>query len=102
MVIAGANSAVISAACHYPSTKLKTLSRATSEISMRSNENDNISTRLIEDEEAEELRSISRRKIKWGRISTSKSDESQIGHLGFSTEELDINKPVEGEYYSGV
>ncbi|KAG6978190.1 hypothetical protein FocnCong_v021500 [Fusarium oxysporum f. sp. conglutinans] len=47
MVIAGANSAVISAACHYPSTKLKSLSRATSKMSMRSNEYDSMSARLI-------------------------------------------------------
>ncbi|KAG4261655.1 hypothetical protein FPRO04_13120 [Fusarium proliferatum] len=102
MVIAGANSAVISAACHYPSTKLKSLSRATSKMSMRSNEYDSMSARLIGDEEVEELRDVSRRKIKWGRMSMGKSDESSVGHLGFGTEELDIEKPVEGEYYSGV
>ncbi|EMT74243.1 hypothetical protein FOC4_g10002724 [Fusarium odoratissimum] len=102
MVIAGANSAVISAACHYPSTKLKSLSRATSKLSMRSNEYDSMSARLIGDEEVEELRDVSRRKIKWGRMSMGKSDESSVGHLGFGTEELDIEKPVEGEYYSGV
>ncbi|KAF5682420.1 hypothetical protein FDENT_7664 [Fusarium denticulatum] len=101
MVIAGANSAVISAACHYPSTKLKSLSRATSKMSMRSNEYDSMSARLIGDEEVEELRDVSRRKIKWGRMSMGKSDESSVGHLGFGTEELDIEKPVEGEYYSG-
>ncbi|KAI1036985.1 hypothetical protein LB505_011409 [Fusarium chuoi] len=102
MVIAGANSAVISAACHYPSTKLKSLSCATSKMSMRSNEYDSMSARLIGDEEVEELRDVSRRKIKWGRMSMGKSDESSVGHLGFGTEELDIEKPVEGEYYSGV
>ncbi|KAH7240125.1 uncharacterized protein BKA55DRAFT_666059 [Fusarium redolens] len=102
MVIAGANSAVISAACHYPSTKLKSLSRATSKMSMRSNEYDSMSARLIGDEEVEELRDVSRRKMKWGRMSMGKSDESSVGHLGFGTEELDIEKPVEGEYYSGV
>ncbi|KAF4452593.1 hypothetical protein F53441_4613 [Fusarium austroafricanum] len=100
MVIAGANSAVISAACHYPSTKLKSLSRATSKLSMRSNEYDNMSARLIGDDEAEELRDVSRQKIRWGRMSTGKSDESQVGHLGFGTKELDIDRPVEGEYYS--
>ncbi|KAF4430476.1 hypothetical protein FACUT_8842 [Fusarium acutatum] len=102
MVIAGANSAVISAACHYPSTKLKCLSRATSKMSMRSNEYDSMTARLIGGEEVEELRDVSRRKIKWGRMSMGKSDESSVGHLGFGTEELDIEKPVEGEYYSGV
>ncbi|KAF4960345.1 hypothetical protein FGADI_992 [Fusarium gaditjirri] len=101
MVIAGANSAVISAACHYPSTKLKSLSRATSKMSMRSNEYDSMSARLIGDEEVEELKDVSRRKIKWGRISMGKSDDSSVGHLGFGTEELDIEAPVEGEYYSG-
>ncbi|KAF9767218.1 hypothetical protein IL306_000229 [Fusarium sp. DS 682] len=55
----------------------------------------------MSDEEVEELRDVSRRKIKWGRMSTGKSDESTVGHLGFGTEELDIDKPVEGEYYSG-
>ncbi|KAF4343996.1 hypothetical protein FBEOM_2040 [Fusarium beomiforme] len=101
MVIAGANSAVISAACHYPSTKLKSLSRATSKMSMRSNEYDSMSARLIGDEEMEELRDASRRKVKWGRMSTGKSDESTVGHLGFGTEDIDIDRPVEGEYYSG-
>lgn len=61
-----------------------------------------MSARLIGDEEVEELRDVSRRKIKWGRMSMGKSDEDSVGHLGFGTEELDIEKPVEGEYYSGV
>ncbi|KAF4949151.1 hypothetical protein FSARC_13569 [Fusarium sarcochroum] len=102
MVIAGANSAVISAACHYPSVRLKTLSRASSKLSRVGSEYDSMSARLIRDDEVEELEAVARRKVKWGRISTGKSDDSQVGHLGFGTDEHDITKPVEGEHYSGT
>lgn len=102
MVIAGGNSAVMSAACHYPSTKLQSLSRATSVYSRPGSEYDSMTIGLIGDEEVEELDSVARKKVKWGRISTGKSDESQVGHLGFGTEELKIEKPVEGEHYSGL
>ncbi|KAM0190043.1 hypothetical protein ACHAPA_010643 [Fusarium lateritium] len=102
MVIAGGNSAVMSAACHYPSTKLQSLSRATSMYSRPGSEYDSMSIGLIGDEEVEELDNVARKKVKWGRISTGKSDESQVGHLGFGTEELEIEKPVEGEHYSGL
>ncbi|KAI6754551.1 hypothetical protein HG530_012303 [Fusarium avenaceum] len=102
MVIAGGNSAVMSAACHYPSTKLQSLSRATSVYSRPGSEYDSMTIGLIGDEEVEELDGVARKKVKWGRISTGKSDESQVGHLGFGTEELKIEKPVEGEHYSGL
>ncbi|KAJ4258087.1 hypothetical protein NW762_008227 [Fusarium torreyae] len=102
MVIAGANSAVISAACHYPSVRLKTLSRASSKISRVGSEYDSMSARLIRDEEIEELEAVARKKVRWGRISTGKSDDSQVGHLGFATDEHEITKPVEGEHYSGI
>ncbi|KAM0343801.1 hypothetical protein ACHAPU_008230 [Fusarium lateritium] len=102
MVIAGGNSAVISAACHYPTTKLQSMSRATSRISRPDSEYDSASVRLIGDQEVEELEGVARKKVKWGRMSTGKSDESQVGHLGFGTEEFDIEKPVEGEHYSGL
>ncbi|KIL87699.1 hypothetical protein FAVG1_09410 [Fusarium avenaceum] len=102
MVVAAGNSAVMSAACHYPSTKLRSLSRATSVYSRLGSEYDSMSAGLIGDEEVEELDNVARRKVKWGRISTGKSDESQVGHLGFGTEELNIEKPVEGEHYSGL
>ncbi|WZH49942.1 hypothetical protein QYS62_011168 [Fusarium acuminatum] len=102
MVIAGGNSAVMSAACHYPSTKLQSLSRATSVYSRPGSEYDSMTIGLIGDEEVEELDNVARKKVKWGRISTGKSDESQVGHLGFGTEEFKIEKPVEGEHYSGL
>ncbi|KAF4985765.1 hypothetical protein FGRMN_11105 [Fusarium graminum] len=102
MVIAGGNSAVISAACHYPTAKLQSLSRATSRISRPDSEYDSASARLIGDQEVEELEGAARKKVKWGRMSTGKSDESQVGHLGFGTEEFDIEIPVEGEHYSGL
>ncbi|UZP38830.1 hypothetical protein NXS19_006646 [Fusarium pseudograminearum] len=102
IVVSGGNSAVISAACHYPSRKLKSLSRATSKYSLRGNEYDNMSARLIVDEDAEELEDVARKKVKWGRLSTGKSEDSQVGHLGFGTEDQDVDKPVEGEHYSGL
>ena len=98
-VISGGNSAVISAACHYPSKKLKTLSRATSTLSMAPTEY-SMSARLIGDAEVEELQDVARGKVKWGRLSTGKSDDSQVGHLGFGTEEMDVDRPIEGEHYS--
>ncbi|KAI1070328.1 hypothetical protein LB507_010271 [Fusarium sp. FIESC RH6] len=98
-VISGGNSAVISAACHYPSKKLKTLSRATSTLSMAPTEY-SMSARLIGDAEVEELQVVARGKVKWGRLSTGKSDDSQVGHLGFGAEEMDVDRPVEGEHYS--
>ncbi|KAL6916711.1 hypothetical protein FSST1_008206 [Fusarium sambucinum] len=102
IVVSGGNSAVISAACHYPSRKLKSLSRATSKNSLRSIEYDNMSVRLIVDEDAEELEGVVRKKVKWGRLSMGKSEESQVGHLGFGTEDQDVDRPVEGEHYSGL
>lgn len=102
IVVSGGNSAVISAACHYPSRKLKSLSRATSKYSLRGNEYDNMSARLIVDEDAEELEDVARKKVKWGRLSTGKSEDSQVGHLGFGTEDQDVDRPVEGEHYSGL
>ena len=99
-VISGGNSAVISAACHYPSKKLKTLSRATSKLSLAPTEYDSMSTRLIGDAEVEELEDVARGKVKWGRLSTGKSDDSQVGHLGFGTGEMDVDRPIEGEHYS--
>ncbi|RGP70911.1 hypothetical protein FSPOR_3598 [Fusarium sporotrichioides] len=102
IVVSGGNSAVISAACHYPSRKLKSLSRATSRNSSSGIEYDNMSARLIVDEDAEELEDVARKKVKWGRLSMGKSEESQVGHLGFGTEDQDVGRPVEGEHYSGL
>ncbi|RBR12251.1 uncharacterized protein FIESC28_08737 [Fusarium coffeatum] len=99
-VISGGNSVIISAACHYPSQKLKTVSRATSKLSLVPSEYDSMSTRLIGDAEVEELQDVARGKVKWGRLSTGKSDDSQVGHLGFGTEEMEVDRPIEGEHYS--
>lgn len=101
MVISGGNSAVISAACHYPSQKLESLSRTTSRTTPRDTEYDSMSARLIEDEEAEVLQEVARQKLKWGRISMGKSDDSQVGHLSFGTEDQEVDTPVDGEHYSG-
>ncbi|PNP59301.1 hypothetical protein FNYG_14948 [Fusarium nygamai] len=102
MVIAGANSAVISAACHCPSTQLESFSRAPSILSREGSEYGSMSTRLIRDEETEELEALARKKVKWGRVSTGKSDDIQVGHLSFGTEEHEITKPADGEHYSGI
>ncbi|GKU08207.1 hypothetical protein FLAG1_08581 [Fusarium langsethiae] len=102
IVVSGGNSAVISAACHYPSRKLKSLSRATSRNSSSGIEYDNMSARLIVDEDADELEDVARKKVKWGRLSMGKSEESRVGHLGFGTEDQDVGRPVEGEHYSGL
>ncbi|KAM0304568.1 hypothetical protein ACHAPM_002669, partial [Fusarium culmorum] len=69
---------------------------------LRGNEYDNMSARLIVDEDAEELEDVARKKVKWGRLSTGKSEDSQVGHLGFGTEDQDVDRPVEGEHYSGL
>jgi hypothetical protein len=61
-----------------------------------------MSARLIGDGEVEELEDVARKKVRWGRLSTGKSDESQVGHLGFGTEDQDVDRPVEGEHYSGL
>ena len=74
--------------------------RATSKLSLVPSEYDSMSTRLIGDAEVEELQVVARGKVKWGRLSTGKSDDSQVGHLGFGTEEMDVDRPIEGEHYS--
>lgn len=61
-----------------------------------------MSIRLIRDEETEELEALARKKVKWGRVSTGKSDDIQVGHLSFGTEEHEITKPADGEHYSGI
>ncbi|KAH7002924.1 hypothetical protein EDB82DRAFT_531416 [Fusarium venenatum] len=100
MVIAGGNSAVISAACHYPSTKLRPI------VSSRSSwQYDSTSVRLManqELEELEELQEVARKKLKWGVLVTGNSKESLVGHLGFGTKDSGVGKPTEGEYYSGL
>ncbi|RGP73074.1 hypothetical protein FLONG3_6389, partial [Fusarium longipes] len=102
MVISAGNSAVISAACHYPSRKLNSLSRTTSRFSHHGSEYDSMSARLIGEELVDELEAVSRKKVKWGRLSMGTSDGSKVGHLGFGTEDQDVDKPVDGEYYSGL
>ncbi|XEV01153.1 hypothetical protein FSHL1_006440 [Fusarium sambucinum] len=100
MVIAGGNSAVISAACHYPSTKLKDITTSRS-----SRQYDSMSVRLManqELEELEELEEVARKKLKWGVLITGNSEESLVGHLGFGTKDSDVGELIEGEYYSGL
>ncbi|CAF3617986.1 hypothetical protein FGSG_13791 [Fusarium graminearum PH-1] len=97
MVIAGGNSAVISAACHYPLTKLQPVI-----VSRSGRQNDEISDRLMANEEHGELEEVARQKVKWGVLFPGNGDESLVGHLGFGTKDSDIAEPVEGEYYSGL
>jgi hypothetical protein len=93
-VVSGGNSAIISAACHYPSKRLQSPN-------LSGNEYDSSSARLIGDTDVEELEDIVKKKIKWGRLSTGKGSESQVGHLGFGTEDQGVDRPLDGEQYSG-
>ncbi|RGP81471.1 hypothetical protein FLONG3_409 [Fusarium longipes] len=99
MVIAGGNSAVISAACHYPAAKIQSQSPATP---IPSRQDDSLSVLLLDKHELEELEEVTRKKLKWGKLFGGSGEDSQIGHLGFGTEDSGVEEPVEGEYYSGA
>ncbi|KAI6763294.1 hypothetical protein HG531_013191 [Fusarium graminearum] len=97
MVIAGGNSTVISAAYHYPLTKLQPII-----VSRSGRQNDEISDRLMANEEHREFEEVARQKVKRGVLFPGNGDESLVGHLGFGTKDSDISELVEGEYYSGL
>ncbi|KAF4472854.1 hypothetical protein FALBO_241 [Fusarium albosuccineum] len=103
MVLAGGNSAVISAACHCVPVDLPLDNQFGSKSSDSSSlwyESD--ATRLILDAE-DPLQTVARRRLKWGHVlGEGGHHDLKTGHLAFGTEEQAMAEPEEGKYYSGI
>jgi hypothetical protein len=91
MVIAGGNSAVISAACHAVSSRADPLISSTAA--------QRLSTGVIEPGDYD-LRAMVTGPLKWGDIFSGPSD-GEPGHLGFGSADQDVSEPIEGRWYRG-
>ena len=100
MVIAGGNSAVISAACHSVSARADPSSMSLTAAQKSS-------TGVMEPSD-HHLRAMATGLLKWGDVSTGPPDggrgpsgDPEVGHLGFGSANEDVGEPIEGRWYSG-
>ncbi|KAF7532875.1 hypothetical protein G7054_g7579 [Neopestalotiopsis clavispora] len=102
MVVGGTNSLVISSACHVPN-----MSRASSMWLSPFNSTEEIYTNGV-DEEEQYLVEVARGKVRWGAMSlppdlatkVKTDDDEPVMHLGFGTEEHNVQAPQTGTLYA--